>query len=72
MIIRINYKNGKHETCFDVMSFRIGDMIDLMGEDTICLTIQYKNLSVQYKYCVEDIKSIDIWTGTDYKLQPMG
>lgn len=72
MIIRIDYKNGKHETCFDVRSFRVGDVTDLTGEDRLCLTIQYENYSVQYKYCVEDIKSIGLWTGSDYKLQPMG
>lgn len=72
MIIRIDYNNGKHETCFDVLSFRVGYVTDVMGEDRLCLTIQYENHSVQYKYCVEYIKNIGIWTKTKSRCSGIG
>lgn len=61
MIIRIEYNNGRNETCFDVLSFRVGDVIDTNGENRLCLTIQYENHSIQYKYDVECIKNIGIF-----------
>lgn len=60
MIIRIDYDNGQNETCLGVLSFRVEHVIDVMGENRLCLIIQYENHSVQYRYDVEFIKSIDI------------
>lgn len=65
MIIRIDYNNGLHETCFDVLSFRVGYVIDTNGENRICLTIQHENLATQYKYDVEYIKNIAIFKKGD-------
>lgn len=61
MIIRIDYKNGRHETCFDVLYFRVGYVIDTNGENRLCLIIQYENLATQYKYVVDCIKTIGIY-----------
>lgn len=62
MNIRIDYNNnGRHETCFDVLSFRVGYVTDTMGENRLCLIIQYENHSVQYKYDVECIKNIGLF-----------
>ncbi len=61
MYIIIEYNNGRQEQIYNVLSFRVGDVIDINGENRLCLTIQYENHSVQYKYDVECIRHIGIY-----------
>lgn len=62
MIIRIDYDNGRHEFCYDVLSFRVENVIDPNGVESLCLIVNYENHSTQYKYVVEYISNIFIYT----------
>lgn len=61
MNIRIDYNNGRHETCFDVLSFSIENVIDPNGKESLCLIVNYENHSTQYKYVVEYIRNIGLY-----------